>query len=159
MYLKTVTNYQFLNLPDRCKLTGTSMSFLKGQTLSLKNKEQTVILNWKQGSFIGFGDERSQNYILCNYTTSGGESVDVPVFIQADYDTPQSLTVNSSLQCGMQENVLFFVLHDKSQTPYQQRFRTSGLRKFGYIANEVVKMAIAKGVDLSTVADDYLQDV
>lgn len=135
------------------------MSFLNGQTLSLKSKEQTVILKWKQGSFIGFGDDRSQKYILCNYTTSGGESVDVPVFIQADYDTPQRLTINSSLQCGMQDSVFFFVLHNKSQTPYQHRFRTSGLQKFSYIANEVVKMARTKGIDLSLVADDYLQDV
>lgn len=135
------------------------MSFLKGQILSLKSKEQTVTINWKQGSFIGFGDDRSQKYILCNYTTSGSESIDIPIFIQANYDTPQSLTVNSSLQCGMQDGVLFFVLHSKSQTPYQHRFRTNGLRKFGYIANELLKMATAKGVDLSSVADDYLQDV
>ena len=131
------------------------MSFMKGQTLTLKSKGQTVTVNWKQGSVLGFGGDRSQNYVLCDYTTSGGQSI--PVYVQGGYDIPRSLTVNSSLQYGMQEGVLFFVLHDKSQTPYQHRFTTTALQKFAYAANEILKMA--KGVDLSWVVGDYLHDV
>ena len=128
---------------------------MKGQTLTLKSKGQTVTVNWKQGSVLGFGGDRSQNYVLCDYTTSGGQSI--PVYVQGGYDIPRSLTVNSSLQYGMQEGVLFFVLHDKSQTPYQHRFRTTALQNFAYAANEILKMA--KGVDLSWVVGDYLHDV
>ena len=131
------------------------MSFMKGKTLTLKSKGKTVTVNWKQGSVLGFGGDRSQNYVLCDYTTSRGKSV--PVYVQGGYDIPRSLTVNSSLQYGMQDGVLFFVLHDKSQTPYQHRFRTNDLQKFAYVANEILKMA--KGVDLSWVAGDYLHDV
>ena len=57
----------------------------------------------------------------------------------------------------MQEGVLFFVLHDKSQTPYQHRFKTNDLQKFAYAANEILKMA--RRIDLSWVAGDYLHDV
>ena len=128
---------------------------MKGQTLTLKSKLQTVTVKWKQGSVLGFGGDRSQNYVLCDYTTSGGQSI--PVYVQSGYNIPQSLTVNSSLQYGMLDSVLFFVLHDKSQTPFQHRFTTNALQNFAYAANEILKMA--KGVDLSWVVGDYLHDV
>lgn len=132
------------------------MSFMKGQTLNLKSKVETVTVNWKQDSFLGFGGDKSQNYILCDYTTSEGQSI--PVYIQGGYvDIPQSLNIDSSLQYGMQEGVLFFVLHDKSQKPYQHRFKSTALEKFAYFVNDILKMA--KGVDLSWVAGDYLHDV
>ena len=131
------------------------MSFIKGQTLTLKSKLQTVTVKWKQGSVLGLGGDRTQNYVLCDYTTSGGQSI--PVYVQSGYDIPQGLTVNSSLQYGMLDGVLFFVLHDKSQTPFQHRFMTNALQNFAYAANEILKMA--KGVDLSWVAGDYLHDV
>ena len=57
---------------------------MKGQTLTLKSKGQTVTVNWKQGSVLGFGGDRSQNYVLCDYTTSGGESI--PVYVQGGYN-------------------------------------------------------------------------
>lgn len=106
------------------------MGSLKGETMTLKSKGETVTVNWKQGSFIGFGGDRSQNYILCDYTTRNGNSV--PVYIQAGYDILKTLKIDSSLQYGTQDNVLFFVYHDKSQTPYQERFRCNGLQKFVY---------------------------
>ena len=56
------------------------MGSLRGKTLTLKSKGETVTVNWKQGSFVGVGGDRSQNYVLCDYTTGNGNSV--PVYIQ-----------------------------------------------------------------------------
>ena len=128
---------------------------LRGETLTLKSRGETVTVNWKQGSFLGFGGDRSQNYVLCDYTTSNGNSV--PVYIQGGYDIPQSLKIDSRLQYGTQDNVLFFVYHDKSQTPYQERFRCNGLQQFVYAANTVLKMA--KGIDISWAVGNYLVNV
>ncbi|KAJ7390549.1 hypothetical protein OS493_024586 [Desmophyllum pertusum] len=132
-----------------------TMCSLRGETLTLKSKGQTVTVSWKQGSLFGFGGDRSQNYVLCEYTTSNGNSV--PVYIQGGYDIPQRLTVNSNLQYGTQDNVLFFVYHDKSQTPFQERFRCSGFQKFVYATNTVLIMA--NGIDISWMAGNYLVNV
>ena len=121
----------------------------------LKGREETVTVNWKQGSFIGFGGDRSQHYVLCEYTSSSGNSI--PVYVQDGYDIPQKLTIDSRLQYGTHDNVLFFVYHDKSQTPYQERFRCSGLHKFLYATNAFLKTE--KGIDISWVAGNYLIDV
>lgn len=131
------------------------MGSLKGEVLTLNSKGDTITINWKQGSFVGFGGDKSQNYILCDYATSRGNSV--PVYIQAGWDIPQKLTIDSKLQYGTQDNVLFFVYHDKSQTPYQERFRCNGLQKFVYAANDVLK--IAKGIDISWAVGNYLVNV
>jgi len=77
---------------------------------------------------FGFGGDESQNYVLCDYTTSRGNSV--PVYIQEDYDIPQKLTIDSRLQYGTQDNVLFFAYHDKSQTPFQERLRSDAANRF-----------------------------
>ena len=131
------------------------MAQLKGETITLKSKGKTVTVSWKQGSFLGMGGDKSQNYWLYTYTRPTG--TEIPVYIQAGYDVPSRMTIDSNLQYGMQEGVIFFVYHDKSQTPYQHRFRTNTLQKFAYAANELTKMM--KGVDLSWLAGDYLRDV
>jgi len=131
------------------------MGSLKGESLTLKSRGETVTVSWKQGSFVGFGGDRSQNYVLCDYSTSRGNSV--PVYIQGGYDIPQKLVIDSRLQYETQANVLFFVYHDKSQTPYQERFRCNGLQKFVYAANDLLKLA--KGIDISWIAGDYLKNV
>ena len=43
---------------------------------------------------------------------------------------------------------------DKSQTPYQERFRCNGIQQFVYAANTVLKMA--KEIDISWVVGNYL---
>lgn len=131
------------------------MGSLKGEPLTLKSRGETVTVSWKQGSFVGFGGDRSQNYVLCDYSTSRGNSV--PVYIQGGYDIPQKLVIDSRLQYGTQDNVLFFVYHDKTQTPYQERFRCNGLQKFVYAANDLLKLA--KGIDISWLAGNYLKNV
>lgn len=131
------------------------MGSLKGEPLTLKSRGETVTVSWKQGSFVGFGGDRSQNYVLCDYSTSRGNSV--PVYIQGGYDIPKELVIDSKLQYGTQDNVLFFVYHDKSQTPYQERFRCNGLQKFVYAANDLLKLA--KGIDISWMAGNYLKNV
>ena len=132
-----------------------TMCSLKGETLTLRRRVKTITVRWKQGSLFGFGGDRSQYYVLCDYTTSLGNSV--PVYIQRGYDILQKLTIDSRLQYGTQDNVLFFVYHDKSQTPYQERFRCDGLQTFVYAANEVLK--IGKGIDISWMAGNYLVNV
>ena len=131
------------------------MGSLTGEPLSLQSKGETITISWKQGSVLGFGGDRSQSYVICDYHTSRGNSV--PVYIQGGYDIPQKLTIDSRLQYGTQDNVLFFVYHDKSQTPYQERFRCNALQKFYYAANDLLK--VVKGVDISWVAGNYLVDV
>lgn len=131
------------------------MGSLKGEPLTLKSRGETVTVSWKQGSFVGFGGDKSQNYVLCDYSTSRGNSV--PVYIQGGYDIPQELVIDSRLQYGTQDNVLFFVYHDKSQTPYQERFRCNGLQKFVYAANDLLKLT--KGIDISWMAGNYLKNV
>lgn len=131
------------------------MGSLKGEQLTLKSRGETVTVSWKQGSFVGFGGDKSQNYVLCDYSTSRGNSV--PVYIQGGYDIPQKLVIDSRLQYGTQDNVLFFVYHDKSQTPYQERFRCNGLQKFVYAANDLLKLT--KGIDISWMAGNYLKNV
>ena len=141
--------------PFRRGVANILMAQLKGETLTLKNKESTVKVEWKQGSFLGFGGDRMQEYKLCSYTLSSGS--EVPVYIQCDYDVPSKLTIDSKLQCGMQEGVIFFVYHEKSQLPYQNRFCTDALLNFAHAANSASKMA--KGVDPSRLAGDYLHDI
>ena len=129
---------------------------LRGQTLTLKKRGEAVKVEWKQGSFLGIGGDQHETYVECIYSVPGGE--EVPVYIQTSkYDVENKLQVNERLQYGMQDGVLFYVLHDKSNKPYQHRFRTNTLQKLAYAANSIVKLT--KGVDLSWVAGDYLHDL
>ena len=119
-----------------------TMELQKGDTLSLQEKQSTISISWKQGSFFGVGGDRTQIYTLCTYTLSSGANV--PVYIQKGYDIPARLKIDSNLQCGMQEGERFFVYHDKSQRPYQHRFRCNSQQQ---------------GFDLSWIVGDYLQDI
>lgn len=130
------------------------MGSLKGETLAFREKRETLTIHWKQGSIGGFGGNRSQTYVLCEYATSNENSV--PIYIQEGYDIKQYFTIYFRFQYGAQDSVLFFVYHDKSQKPYQERFRCDGLQKFVYAANELLNMA---GLDISWIAGEYLKDV
>lgn len=88
-------------------LESATMGSLRGENLTFKSREQTVTVKWKQGSFLGFGGDKSQNYVLCDYTTGNGNSV--PFYIQAGYSVPQKLKIDSRLQYGTQDNVLFLL--------------------------------------------------
>ncbi|XP_068700010.1 D-inositol 3-phosphate glycosyltransferase-like [Montipora foliosa] len=123
-----------------------TISSMRGSILTLRNKGETVTIQWKQQSFIGFGGDRSQSYVLCHYITERGRSV--PVFIQKGYSISQSLKIDSKLQYGTQGDVIFLVYHDKSQTPYQERFRCNGLQTF-----------YAAGINISWIFGHYLVDV
>ena len=96
-------------------------SLLKGETLKLRGERGTITIHWKQGSVAGFGGDRSQTYVLCEYATHNDYSV--PIYIQKGYEIKQNFTIDFRFQDGAQDSVMFFVYHDKSQTPYQQRFR------------------------------------
>ena len=113
-------------------------------------------VEWKQGSILGFGGDQHETYELCMYSTSGGE--EVPIYIQTSkYSVENELQVDGMLQYGMQEGILFYVLHDKSNKPFQHRFRTNSLQKLVYGGNSIMKSMT--GVDLSWVAGDYLRDM
>lgn len=130
------------------------MSQLKGETITLKEQGGAVKIQWKQGSFLGVGGDRTQTYRLCTYALSSGS--EIPVYIQTNYSVPDEMDIDSKLQYGMQEGVIFYVYHDKEQKPFQHRFRSNALQKFAYMANAITKL---KGIDLSWVAGDYLHDV
>lgn len=130
------------------------MGSLKGETLAFREKRKTVTIHWKQDSIAGWGGDKHQTYVLCAYATRNGYSV--PIYIQEGKEIKQNFTIDFRFQYGTQDDVLFFVLHDKSQTPYQKRFRCNGLQKFADAANELLKMV---GLDLSWISGDYLKDV
>ena len=130
------------------------MGSLKGETLELREKRETLTIHWKQGSIAGWGGDKQQTYVLCEYATRNGYSV--PIYIQDGKEIKQNFTIDFRFQYGTQDNVLFFVYHDKSQTPFQERFRCNGLQKFAYGANALLKMV---GVDLSWISGNYLKDV
>ena len=130
------------------------MNFLKGKTLTLNSQGESIRVEWKQGSFLGIGGDRSQSYSLCSYELDGNT---IPVFVQAGWNVPQSLTVDSKLQYGMQEGNAFLVLHDKTQTPYQHRFKSNQLQKIAYGLNSFLKTT--SGYDASWIAGDSLRDM
>ena len=133
----------------------TEMSQFKGDTLTFKRKGETVKVQWKQGSFLGWGGDQIQTYWLCTYTLPSGS--EAPVYIQTGYDVPKKMKIDRRLQYGMQDGVIFFVYHDKSQRPFQHRFRATSLQKFAYGVNEVMKFT--NGIDLSFLCGEYLHDI
>ncbi|XP_053409108.1 uncharacterized protein LOC123560283 [Mercenaria mercenaria] len=129
---------------------------LRGLKLTNKGKKDTVTVSWKQGSFIGFGGDRTQVYELYEYETPQGSLL--LVYIQKDFDTPDILVCDGRIQYGMNNGVLFLVYHDKEQKPYQHRFVSNQMQKAAYLVNELVKKQ-AYGLDLLWVAGDYLRDI
>lgn len=65
----------------------------------------------------------AEYYEVCDCTTqnSGGN---ITVFVhKATGSPPQDLTVDSSMQYGMNDGLFFIVVHDKKKyKPYQHRF-------------------------------------
>jgi len=84
------------------------MAQLKGKTLTLKSKGGTIKVEWKQGSFLGMDGDQSQRHQLYSYVLSSSSGV--PVYIQSGYSVPSRLAVDSSLQYGIQNGVIFFCL-------------------------------------------------
>lgn len=101
-------------------------NMLSGVTIKKKSVDDKVTVNWKQGSFVGFGGDRSQTYARCMYEGSlGGKTVSFLVFIQDSFPKSESFRIDHQWQYGVNDGVMFFVYHDKSQTPYQNRFVTN----------------------------------
>ena len=44
-----------------------SLSFYKGKSLKFKKKVSHVTINYKYGSFVGFGGDKSCGYNLCEF--------------------------------------------------------------------------------------------
>lgn len=74
------------------------MGSLKGETLAFREKRETLTIHWKQGSVAGFGGDKSQTYILCEYATRNGYSV--PIYIQEGYEMKQNFTIDFRFQYG-----------------------------------------------------------
>ena len=101
------------------------MGSLKGETLTFREKRETLTIDWIQDSIAGFFGDRNQKYVLCEYAARNGYSV--PIYIQEGYEIKENYTIDFRFQYGIQDNVMFFVYHDKSQKPFQERFRCNGL--------------------------------
>ena len=69
-----------------------SKCVLKGQTLHLQSKAETVRVEWQQ-----WFSTKSQTYTVCEYAMNGNP---VTVYIQQGYHIPDDLTVDSRLQYG-----------------------------------------------------------
>ena len=92
------------------------MSALKGETLTLKSKGETVTIHWKQGSFFGVGGDKNQDYVLCDYALASGNHV--PVYIQRRYDIPRSLTIlipDCSMECRRMSCSLFITIRNRNR--------------------------------------------
>ncbi|CAL4116369.1 unnamed protein product, partial [Meganyctiphanes norvegica] len=94
-------------------------------------------IEWKQGSILGVGGDCSQDYTLVLAQEQGHKKEFV--YIQKSYPH-ESLINMCDLQCGSYEITngqmgVFFVYHDKSQKPSQNRF---GLKANG-IDNQILK--------------------
>ena len=64
---------------------------MKGKTL-IKEKELYVKkIEWKQGSILGFGGDKSQSYTICIYKF---HEEDVPVYIGEGFEKPERLKVS-----------------------------------------------------------------
>ena len=124
---------------------------LKGQTLHLQSKGETVQVEWQQW-FSG----KSQNYTICEYTLNGNP---IPVYIQQGYTIPDDLTVDSRLQYGSQSGIMFFVYHDKSQKPFQHRFRSTAMENIAKKGSDWLKKYTGGTFDASAYVGEYLHDV
>ena len=129
---------------------------LKGTPLKKGNYKEHISISWKQGSFLGIGGDWSQSYSVYEYIGPNGSPV--PVFIQSGWGVPESLTIDSSLQYGMNEGTFFLVLHDKSQAPYQHRFIKNFTQKALYAANALLKAKTGGMLDVAWIIGDYLHD-
>ena len=70
----------------------SNKSQLYGKTAQFKHTVRTTTVQWKQGSFLGIGGDRSQTYHECHYTIDGQILV---VFVQSDMDIPKPITINN----------------------------------------------------------------
>ena len=96
---------------------------LEGSTLNLVTKKGFKEVEWRQ-----HGKDIKEDYFECNYTNDS--NMEIPVFIQKDYEIPQHLKVDSKLQYGWQGDFYFFVLHDKKRRPFQHRFISTTTKEF-----------------------------
>jgi len=130
---------------------------LRGLTLNKNNRVGAVTVNWIQGGVLGLGGQRSLSYDLYNYSNPSGALC--PVYIQSGWEAPQVLTLDDRVQFGCNKGIIFLVLHDKENTPYQHRFITKGMQENLYTANAALKQWTGGWVDLSWVKGDYLRNV
>ena len=110
-----------------------------------------ITIHWKQDSFFGFGGDRYQTYEVCKYQDISTQEI-IPVYIQNGWEIPQFLTIDSRLQCGLNHGIMFLVLHDKEQKPYQNRF----FGKSDHPENMQTKNFV--GYDASWLVGEYLHN-
>ena len=118
---------------------------LEGSTLKLVSKKGPKDVEWRQS-----GNDKKEVYIECNYTNES--NMEIPVFIQKEYDIPQLLKVDSKLQYGWQGDFYFFVLHDKKRRPFQHRFKSTATKEFLKQASSLI--AGVWGAHLEDVSKD-----
>lgn len=117
---------------------------LEGSKLKLVTTKGPKDVEWRQG-----GKDKKEAYIECNYTNDS--NMEIPVFIQKEYEIPQLLKVDSKLQYGWQGDFYFFVLHDKDRRPFQHRFVSTTTKEFFKQASSTI--AGVWGAHLANVRD------
>jgi len=125
---------------------------LKEEILQLKSKEEMVQAEWQQ-----WFSHRSQSYTACEYTLNGNP---ITVYIQQGYSIPEKLPVDSRLQYAFQSGTMFFVYHDKSQKPYQHRFKSTTMENIAELGSSWLTI-YNEGtvVDPSAYVGEYMHNV
>ena len=132
------------------------MDCLKGMTLKRNKFELEIQIKWKQGSFLGYGGDKTQSYKVYIYESPNRATV--PVFIQKGWTAHDPIIIKNDLQYGMIDGVFFLVYHDKSQTPYQHRFLQGMPQRLLHSTNEFLKNVTNGTLDLSWAVGEYLHN-
>ena len=104
---------------------GTIAELRWDETALYEVDNHLLTIHWKQGSFLGMGGDRSQTYYVCQYRLVSQYRYFVTIYAQESYGTPDEMTVDRTLQYGLDDDIVFLVYHDKEQKPFQARFTGS----------------------------------
>ena len=86
-------------------MDGSISTFLKGKKAKLVENRGIKQITWKQGSFLGYGGDQSQQYYECIYSLENSDEGKVPVFIQKEISPPDEMELDSNLQVFFSTNL------------------------------------------------------
>ncbi len=72
----------------------TIMQFMQGKKLKYVKDICRETVKWKQGSFIGFGGDRSQTFTIHEYRMEGDAANGLIVYVSDKYHKENILTVS-----------------------------------------------------------------
>ena len=86
-------------------MDGSISSLLRGKTVKLVEKRYKKLIEWKQGSFLGFGGNESHQYHECIYSLEDSDGGKLPVFVQEGISPPEVMELDSKLQVFFPSNM------------------------------------------------------